>query len=85
MADIVPLDEGQPISDKNGNMSQRTQVWNELVSRLAILEGSGSPEGVVEAQVTRQYMDTAGTAGNILYIKRDSDIAGDRTMGWILV
>jgi hypothetical protein len=30
-------------------------------------------------------MDDAGTAGAILYIKRDTDIAGDKTQGWILV
>ncbi len=49
------------------------------------LTGSGSPEGVLEALSTKEYMDTAGTAGNIKYIKRDDDIAGDKTMGWILV
>jgi hypothetical protein len=30
-------------------------------------------------------MDTAGTAGSILYIKRDAAIGADPTTGWILV
>ena len=47
--------------------------------------GSGSPEGVVEAKQTRLYMNSAGAAGNILYIKKTDDVAGDRTKGWILI
>lgn len=55
------------------------------LANLSIITGSGSPEGVIEARATRLYMDTAGSAGSILYIKQVDDIAGDRTEGWILV
>ena len=76
----------QPLVDDSGRIVEgRPREWVRLVTELAILEGSGTPEGNVEAAVTRLYMDTAGTAGNILYIKRDPDIAGDRSRGWILV
>ena len=50
-----------------------------------MIVGTGSPEGVIDAPQTANYMDDAGTAGNIKYIKRDADIAGDSTKGWILV
>ncbi len=59
--------------------------WVLNVTNMSVLTGSGSPEGVVSARSTRLYMDTAGSAGSILYIKRDESIAGDRTQGWILV
>lgn len=84
---IVPLDRTQPIVDEEGMLSLRAAVWAELVSNLSPLTGTGSPEGVVEAinDPPRFYVDTAGTAGSILYVKRDADISGDRTKGWILV
>ncbi len=74
-----------PIVDDKGIMSIEMVNFFNLVADLAVAEGSGSPEGVLEAKVTKLYMDTAGTAGNILYVKRDSDIGGDASQGWILV
>ena len=74
-----------PILDQNGNSSQRFYTWTQAITNLQILTGSGSPETVVEATETTLYMNTAGTAGNILYIKKLSDISGDRSRGWILV
>ena len=70
---------------KDGFLTNRNFLWAVGITNLQILTGSGSPEGVVEAQPTRLYMNTAGTAGSILYIKRDSDVGGDRSQGWILV
>jgi len=55
------------------------------VNAMTIIVGTGSPEGVVEARISRLYMDTAGVAGAILYIKQVNDIAGNRKNGWILV
>jgi hypothetical protein len=81
---ITQLDPKLPIT-KDGMMEDRFFNWHLNVSSLSTLTGVGSPEGVVAARPTRLYMDTAGTAGAILYIKRDADIAGDRTQGWILV
>lgn len=81
----VPPSPLLPIVSDKGIMSQIFQSWTQLVSRLFILTGSGSPEGVVSANVTRLYMDTAGTAGSILYIKRDAAISNDPKQGWILV
>ena len=74
-----------PIIEDNGTMAEPFRIWTQQVTSLQILRGSGSPEGVIEAPKSVLYMDTAGTAGAILYIKRDSDIALDPTQGWILV
>lgn len=82
---ITALNRNIKIVDENGEMEDRFQAWQEGVSKLDILEGTGSPEGVVEAIQKREYMDLSGTAGSILYIKRDSDIGGDTKLGWILV
>ena len=84
---IAPLNNDEPIFNEDGTVTIEFSTWVELVSNLCPLTGSGSPEGVVEASNNppRQYMDTAGAAGSILYVKRDSDIAGDRKKGWILV
>lgn len=82
---ISQLIRSLPITDINGNMNQRFYKWTQSVTDLQMMSGAGSPETVVEATETSLYMDTAGTAGNILYIKKLSDISGDRTRGWILV
>jgi len=85
MALIPPPDRSQPLLDEGLTPTLRAQVFFEAVALLAIIEGTGTPEGVVEARPAREYMDTTGTTGNIKYIKRDADIAGDRTKGWILI
>lgn len=73
------------IVDENGDMNDRMLLWTDEVTDLQIIVGTGSPEGVVPARIGMQYMDDAGIAGAILYIKRDGDIGGDASKGWILV
>jgi len=89
MADIIPPNAQQPVSSDAGIMLQVFRTWTRsvttLINTLILLKGSGSPEGVVSAIQGRQYMDDAGVAGAILYIKRDAAITGDDTQGWILV
>ena len=88
MADIIPPNAQQSISSDAGIMLQVFRTWTRsvttLVNTLILLKGSGSPEGVVSAAQGRRYMDTNGTASNISYIKRDADVLGDKTLGWIL-
>ena len=81
---IPQLDPKLPIT-KDNMMLDRFFNWMLNVSNLSMLTGTGSPEGVVSARPERLYMDTAGAAGAILYIKRDADIGGNRSLGWILV
>ena len=73
------------IVDSVGQTTPAMLIWMEQVTDLQIATGAGSPEGVFEALQAKVYMDAAGTTGNILYIKRDADIAGDKTKGWILI
>ena len=79
------LNAVQPIVKTDGTMEQAFRTWTLLVNLSIMLDGAGSPEGVVEALPKQLYMDTAGTAGAILYIKRDADVGGDTSQGWILV
>lgn len=76
---------GVSIVTTAGRMTETFRTWTQQLTRAVPLIGSGSPEGVQDARQGRQYMDTAGIAGAILYVKRDPDIAGDKTKGWILV
>ena len=89
MPDILEPDNTIAITRESGKMFDDFSDWAASVSRelnfQSTATGSGSPEAVLVADITKQYMDTAGTAGSILYIKRDADIAGDRSKGWILV
>jgi hypothetical protein len=82
---VNALSRSISVVDEKGRPSQELNLFSEACSRLPVLIGLGSPEGVVEAQVSRLYMNSAGTAGSILYIKRDADIGGDKSQGWILV
>lgn len=82
---IKQHNRGNRFVKEDGDLTEIATQQNRLLVELDILEGSGSPEGVIAAKTRRVYMDTAGTAGNILYIKRDADVGGDRTLGWILV
>jgi len=82
---IIPPAATNPIVTEQGKMTQTMRSFTQLVALSGIIVGTGSPETVVEALQTQLYMDDIGTTGAILYIKRDADIGGDRTQGWILV
>jgi hypothetical protein len=83
MVAIAP-NQGQPITNAMGIMTQVFRTWTQQVTKAVPLTGTGNPEDVVEASQGQLYMDDAGVEGAILYVKRDADIAGDRTKGWIL-
>lgn len=85
MPDIVPPHATQPIIDKEGKMEQVFRTWTQDITRLDLIIGTGSPEGVIDAEQGREYMDRSGTASALKYIKRDSNIGGDSTQGWILI
>ena len=83
---IAQLPINETLVDEEGKVSRgRAQEMMRQLVQLSIMTGSGSPEGVVDAKITTLYMNTAGTAGSILYIKKLADISGDRTQGWILI
>ena len=79
------LNAGQPIVRVDGTMQQPFQDQMNTLYRYLPIIGTGSPEGVIEALQYSLYLDSAGVSGSIEYRKMLTDIAGDKTMGWIAV
>jgi hypothetical protein len=76
----------RPLVNEDGSPSGQFNTWIKVITDQSIITGEGSPEGVVPALQTSEYMDLNGTAGNIKYIKRDADDGlGDTTKGWVLI
>lgn len=75
----------RPIVEQDGTPSQELRSWIQIITNQALIISTGSPEGIIEANVGAEYMDTDGTTGTLVYKKRDADIAGDKTKGWILI
>ncbi len=82
---VAPLTTTRPVIEEDGTLTQEARDWHGSITDQAVIIGTGSPESVVAANVSAMYMDDAGTAGNILYVKKLADIGGDTTQGWILV
>ncbi len=82
---MTKLNASFPIVEADLTMTQAFRDQMNALNALIPLKGSGSPEAVLEAPQFSEYIDTAGTASAIKYVKRDTDIAGDKTKGWILI
>jgi hypothetical protein len=82
---IVPLNPGRSPLRADGSLEPAFQLFTQELANRALIIGSGAPEGVTEASQGALYMNDLGTAGAILYVKKTSDISGDRKEGWILV
>lgn len=82
---INPLDANTQIVDENGIMTDEFQRWVTSVTNEGLIVGTGSPEGVIEATVGREYLDDTGLAGAVKFIKQLPDIGGDRTQGWVAI
>ena len=78
MANIIPPGRNESIVDRLFFGTQRMVDWMQAISRLSVLEGNGSPEGVITAQRTRWYYDIAN---DDIYFKTTS---GGNT-GWRIV
>ena len=86
MPDIGSPNPSIRFIDENGLITPVVRDWFQDVTNNDLIIGTGSPEGVVAAFQGRSYMDDAGIAGAISYIKRDADDGlGDTSNGWILV
>ena len=73
------------IVDDSGLQTQEMRTWVKVITNRALIIGTGSPEGAIDALQGSSYMDDSGSTGSILYVKRDSNIGGDGSFGWILV
>lgn len=82
---INTLFTDQPIVDENGKMTQVMRTQAAQVTEESLIIGSGSPEGVEEGNQGRRFMDEAGLAGSIYFIKQVSDVGGDATQGWVAI
>ena len=86
MADkITILSTDRPIVESDGTLTLQSRTFFRSLYIQALIVGTGSPEGVVEAEEGATYQDRAGTASAIRYAKRNNDIGGDKTQGWILI
>jgi hypothetical protein len=84
MSQISKPDINASLLDSVGKPVQRFRTWINEVTRLGIIRGTGSPEGVVEALEDQQYYDDSGGPGANMYIKKLDNIAGDKSKGWEL-
>lgn len=85
MPEAISPNANNPITDESGKMLKAFRAWTQSVSRESTIVGSGSPEGVVEASLYREYIDSTGATGTIKYIKMLSEIGGDTSKGWTLI
>ena len=63
MTEIISPDN--QLVDDGGISTQRTQIWLDQVTDLQIITGTGTPEGIVSANVSRLYLQTDGTDGAV--------------------
>lgn len=85
MPEIPTPDADSPIVDKRGVMTDAFQIWVTRMTGLDLIVGTGSPEGVIPAEVGRDYLDQTGLAGAVKFTKQLADIGGDRTQGWVAI
>ncbi len=67
-----------PIVEQGGKQSIPFRQWVQVITDRSVIVGNGSPEGKASAQQGALFADDAG----ILYVKYQSDIGGDTTLGW---
>ena len=85
MPDIPEPNLTIPIVNTDGTPTEAFGTWLTLMTRTDLIVSTGSPEGVVTATIGQVYMDLNGTTATLIYRKRDADISGDRSKGWILI
>lgn len=69
----------------NSLMTQDFYTFIQAVGNSIPIVGTGSPEGVITATQRAFYIDEAGSAGSVLYVKKLNDIGGNKSLGWVLV
>ncbi len=67
---IVPPDRLDPLLEDEGrNATQRFYAWINDMSGRITLEGNGTPEGSLEANAGRLYIDKDGVQGERIWFK----------------
>lgn len=79
---VAPPASTRPIIDDTGNMEPSFRAFTQKITRRALIIGSGSPEGAIEASQGALYLDEDASVGDVLYVKRLAGIGGDQSQGW---
>lgn len=79
------LNVSNPIIQADATMEPHFRDFLLLAENAFMNIGTGTPEGSLYKPQGSLYMDTAGASGAVLYVKRDTDVGGDTTQGWIAV
>ena len=82
---ITPISADRPLINDDLSPSSQFLFWANKITRQQTIIGTGNPDGVIEAVQGTEYMNENGTAGAIKYIKRDDNVGGDKTLGWVLI
>ena len=81
---LINFERFENVTDESGKPTLRFSEYLREMTRLVNLstpiQGTGSPEGVVTAEVSQRYMDTTGSSEAVLYVKQ----TGSGNTGWIL-
>lgn len=85
---LINPDSQFPIVDQNGNMTAEMFAFIEeattRINNAEPIDGTGTPEASVIADVGRWYVDKSAAVGAGIYYKELDNIAGDRSKGWVL-
>jgi len=79
----TPL-SGDKITEKGVPVAQfqaLLESYERAINLVSPITGTGSPEGVVDAEPYQVYLDTTGGAGALQYRK----MTGTGNTGWVLV
>lgn len=73
----------QPLVDEENRPTLRASEWFHKINLLPPIQGTGDPEGVIEAEIGQWFIDTSvGSSEQFLYIKQLAAISGDKSKGW---
>lgn len=76
---IIQDDQGRQVMSLR--MAEFMEALVSQVNQNIVINGTGSPEGVITAQPFKFYIDTAAASGSNLYAKT----TGAGNTGWVLV
>ena len=82
---VNELSRSVAVVDDKFRPTQELHLFSVALAQNQLIIGIGSPEGLIEAQVGREYLDTTGGVGAVKYIKQVADILGDRKLGWVAI
>lgn len=86
MPSLIPkVTPTQSLVDAQGKARPQFRTFLLNVANSATIVGSGIPEGSLVAKQGILYVDIAGAAGAILYVKQLQDVGGDTSKGWVAI